>query len=167
MSTYRPGFPGEHHAILQVPEGWFGRANFMGPGTALYQRLERGDPPRTDSDRASRAHDIRYALASTPAEVATADHRLVEVLQKIRARGSDTWYNTTLGEVPIRAKIFAESHGLLKAGTIGGYGDAPDSWRPRLEELIEKETAEGYGLFRGHPPSSARSSSRLKSRSSR
>lgn len=162
MSTYRPGFPGERHAYLQLPEGGFGRANFMGPGTALYARLDRGDPPRTDSDRAARAHDIRYALAQTPEGVAAADQRLVDVLVNIRNRGSDTWLNTKIGELPIRAKMFAERHGLLKAGTIGGYGDAPPERRAALEEFVEKETAEGYGLFLGYPPlGSAQGSSHL------
>ena len=139
----------------------------MGPGTSLYQRLDRGDPPRTDADRASRAHDVRYSLASSPEEVAAADQIMVDVLQKIRARRSDTLFNIKVGELPIRAKIFAEKHGLLKAGTIGSYGDAPRERRTALREFIAKETAEGYGLFRGHPPSSAQGSSRFGNHSIR
>jgi len=147
-STYRPGFPGEHHAILLLPgrPPRPGRANYMGPGTQLYKRLARGDPPRTDSDRAARAHDIRYALAKTPQEVTRDDRKLVEVLRKIRERRSDYAINTLEGELPIRAKIFAETHGLLKPGRIGGYGDAPPELEPYLREFLEKEAALGYGL---------------------
>ena len=45
--TARPGFPGEKHAILKLPNGKYGVGNYIGPGTHLVERLKRGDPPRT------------------------------------------------------------------------------------------------------------------------
>ena len=44
--TYRPGFPGEKHAILKLANGSLGKASYMGPGTHIAERLARGDPPR-------------------------------------------------------------------------------------------------------------------------
>ena len=64
-SNARAGYPGENHAILKLPNGMPGIANFMGPGTQVVKRLQRGDPPRTASDKTAMRHDIDYGLATT------------------------------------------------------------------------------------------------------
>ena len=61
--TGRPGFAGEKHAILKLSNGKYGVGNYIGPGTQVVKRLERGDPPRTQIDRVAMGHDIRYQLA--------------------------------------------------------------------------------------------------------
>ena len=45
--TGRPGFAGEKHAILKLPNGKYGVGNYIGPGTQIIQRLKRGDPAST------------------------------------------------------------------------------------------------------------------------
>ena len=58
--TGRPGFVGENHAILQLPNGLYGQSNYMGPNTQIVARLKRGDPPRTLTDKVAQSHDISY-----------------------------------------------------------------------------------------------------------
>ena len=62
--TARPIYPGEHHAILELPNGKNGIANYMGPGTQVVKRLIREDQGRTESDNVAKRHDIDYELAS-------------------------------------------------------------------------------------------------------
>jgi hypothetical protein len=64
--------PGEKPALLRVG-GKTVVANFMGPGTKLKPRLERGDEPVSDIDKISLAHDLRYMLAKTSQEIQEAD----------------------------------------------------------------------------------------------
>ena len=59
-STGRPGFPGEAHGILALPNGRNGVANFLGPGTEIVGRVKRKDPPRTPADFLAKKHNIRY-----------------------------------------------------------------------------------------------------------
>mgnify|MGYP003646582848 CR=1 FL=1 len=68
-STARPLYSGEVHAFLKLPNGKMGRANYMGPQTHLIDRLKRGDPPRSLSDKESQAHDIRYGFAKNASDV--------------------------------------------------------------------------------------------------
>ena len=53
-------FPGEKHNFISNPEGQVMRANFMGPGTHVYERIVRGDIPVSLSDRIAEEHDLRY-----------------------------------------------------------------------------------------------------------
>ena len=39
----RPLYPGEIHTLLKLPNGAYGRANFMGPNTHIIERIKRGD----------------------------------------------------------------------------------------------------------------------------
>ena len=83
-SNARPLYPGEKHALLKLPSGGMARASFMGPQTQLLQRLRRGDPPRTLSDKVAKRHDIDYALATDVAGIRKADLRMVKSIQKIK-----------------------------------------------------------------------------------
>eukprot|EP01047_Picozoa_sp_COSAG01_P073372 COSAG01_NODE_11943_length_1829_cov_25.165896_2_plen_273_part_00 len=47
-----PNFPGENHAPC---------ANFCGPGTRVYDRIQRGDQPVNSADAACKQHDLDYA----------------------------------------------------------------------------------------------------------
>jgi hypothetical protein len=53
----RPGFQGERHAIA-IPS--LVKYNFLGPGTRIDLRSERGDRGINDLDEAGRKHDLAY-----------------------------------------------------------------------------------------------------------
>lgn len=140
----RPQFPGEKHAILKLPNGKYGTANYMGPGTQLEKRLRRGDPPRTMSDRVAMAHDSRYALAKSQKDVAAADRKMIKKLKDMQQKGQDNSYNINMGMRPIQAKLRAESLGLVKPGKIASFGDAKD--KALVSKTLKKLEQEGFGL---------------------
>jgi hypothetical protein len=143
----RPQYPGEKHAILKLPNGKYGMANFMGPGTELEKRLMRGDPPRTMVDRVAMAHDSRYALAKTQAEVAAADRKMIAKLQDMKARKQDSRFNIELGLRPIQAKLRAEQFGLVAPGKIASFGDVSN--RALVENNLKMLEQEGFGNLPG------------------
>jgi hypothetical protein len=145
-ATARPGFAGEKHAILKLPNGKFGRANYMGPGTHVSQRLRRRDPPRTMSDKVAQAHDIRYGLARNQKQVHRADKRMVKKLKDIERRGQDSRLNTQPGMRMIQAKMLAEKSGLVKPGRIASFGDAPKGDQRMFQQKLRQLEQEGFGL---------------------
>ena len=123
----RPGYPGERHAILQLPNGKYGVANFMGPGTQVIKRLKRGDPPRTLSDKTAMRHDIDYAIASGAKDkeeqiklIREADRRMVKNLDRIASNKGDAKKNIFQGRRLIQGKMAAEDVGLMEKGSFGG-----------------------------------------------
>jgi hypothetical protein len=143
----RPAFPGEKHAILKLPNGKYGTANYMGPGTHLEERLKRGDPPRTMADKVAQAHDSRYALAKSQKDVAAADRKMIAKLKELQARRLDSNVNIQMGLRPIQAKLHAESLGLVKPGSIATFGDSLKSPnRGEVEAKLQELEQEGFGL---------------------
>jgi hypothetical protein len=140
----RAGFAGEKHAILKLPNGKFGVANYMGPGTQLEKRLRRGDPPRTQSDKVAQAHDSRYAVARSQKDVASADRKMISKLKDLQKRRLDSNFNIQMGMRPIQAKLHSESLGLVKPGSIASFGDVKD--RSLVEGKLQELEQEGFGL---------------------
>ena len=110
----RDGWDDEKHGILLLPNGKFGRANYMGPGTHLMQRLKRGDPPRTAMDELSMYHDIRYSLAKSQDDIAKADEIYISGAKYILKNKLDNAVNVNLGLRPIQLKYIAEKKGIIK-----------------------------------------------------
>ncbi len=150
----RPGFAGEKHSLLKLPNGKLGVGNFIGPGTHIIERLKRGDPPRTESDKVAMAHDIRYALASgvksktKQAEmIRDADKRMVNALDRISRAGTDDPKNVFIGKRLIQAKMLGEDAGVIPKGSFGGdLKNIPDSDRIMLMSKSAGLNQEGYGL---------------------
>ena len=131
--------PGEKHALLRV-NGSTVLANFMGPGTKLKERLQRGDEPVSDIDKVSLAHDLRYMLAKTKAEIQEADRLFLA-----RARiSSDSAYNKGLGLTAIGAKYAAEKLAGVKYPTQAEL-DANDISDQLLTSRMGSLTQQGYG----------------------
>ena len=142
----RPRFPGEKHTLLKIGAS-FGRANYMGPGTQIVKRLQRGpDPPRTVSDKISMRHDIDYALSTSVADVRKADERMIRSAKRAEKAGRDHPFNTAQAIKLITAKTKLEDAGVdpLSFTTFGEARKQPGDKR-----LLEKERAkleqEGYG----------------------
>lgn len=147
----RDGWADENHAILQLPNGKLGRANYMGPNTHLIERLKRGDPPRTAMDAESEAHDARYDLARSQIDIAEADKKFIEVAQRLLKTKEDTSFNINVGLRPIQAKYYAEKYKIIKPFTpINPTINSQDLTlvNNKLDELKLK----GYGV---RPPPEA------------
>lgn len=148
--TARTQYTGEKHAVLQLPDGKFGIANYMGPGTNLITRLKNKDPPRTESDRVAMRHDIDFALAKTlPSQeeqfraVRKADERMVNRLNTV----DDSVFNKTLAQKSIQGKMLAEDLKFLKKDAFAGKMGSIS--RDDMELLLknkEKLAQQGYGV---------------------
>ena len=148
----RPGFPGEKHAILKLPNGKFGKANYMGPGTHLLERLKRGDPPRTATDMASKGHDIRYGLAADLADVRRADNIMIKKVKEIQRRKTDSRFNIAQAKL-IQLKVKGESLGVLRQGAFSGDLSKNDDLSKAEKNLLKSNLAplaqQGFGLLPG------------------
>lgn len=116
-------FPGEAHAILKLPNGKMGMANYTGPGTEVVKRLKRGDKGKTPVDDIAKMHDIEYALAQDAKTkriqqklIRNADNRMLDNLQKV----NDSAFNKRLGQSVIQGKVLAEDLNLLDKGKFSG-----------------------------------------------
>lgn len=94
---------GELHAPLYVDGKWV-TGNFVGPGTDLIPRLERGDMGVSATDDVARLHDIQYSLARTPQDILDADSRMITNLVKAK----DKLVNRIPAGVAIAAKYLAQ-----------------------------------------------------------
>jgi hypothetical protein len=154
--TAREGFPGEKHAILKLANG-VGRANFMGPGTAIVERIARGDPPRTYADKVSEAHDIRMSFAKTPADVAAADRKMIDALSRGQAQSLDSKFNLALGKYPIIAKAAAEKYGVVPFGKFHSFGEHDPAEFPQMAAKLKELEQDGLGRKkRGRKPKEPR-----------
>ena len=127
--TARGMYSGEKHMILKLPNGRSGMANYMGPGTQVIKRLERGDPGRTPADMVAKRHDIDFTLAQQAPNktvqiqlARAADNRMINSLKKINngAHGGDAFRNIQAGLRGIEAKVALENRGLLNPSTFAG-----------------------------------------------
>ena len=150
-ATARDSFVGEKHGILQLPNGKYGVANYLGPNTNLIERLRRGDPPRTEVDKASQAHDIRYALAKNTDDIRKADNIMMNTVDRIARNRGDNPKNIAQARL-IKAKIIGEDMGLIRkdafSGDLSNKFDISmdDKDRITLMSKIGSLAHEGYGL---------------------
>lgn len=152
--TARPKFVGEKHAILQLANGKYGIANYMGPGTQVVKRIARGDPPRTLADKVAQRHDIDYTLASAMSSkekqlkaVREADNRMINSLNRLQQGNLDAKKNIMLGKQIIRGKTIAEDLGILdKSKFAGDLEKMSDADKMKLMSKRASLSQEGYGL---------------------
>jgi hypothetical protein len=141
-STARPLYPGEVHTLLKLPNGKMGRSNMMGPGTHIIDRIKRGDPPRTLSDKESFAHDLRYGFAKNAGDVRVADNKMISKMKQIRADKSDSPFNTTQGLRLIQAKKEIEN---LTGKPLVSFGGIPPADRKLAKDKLNELKQEGFG----------------------
>jgi len=150
----RPGFAGEFHTVLELPNGKYGVGNFIGPGTNLTTRLKRGDPPRTAVDKVARAHDLRYATAANADEIRKADNIFISKVAELDRKKADSSKNLTQAKI-MSAKVLAEDLGLLSKGSFSKFREgAPvrnvsDSDMGYLKGELSAMEQEGYGALPG------------------
>lgn len=156
-NTARPGYAGETHMILKLPNGRSGVGNFIGPGTQVIERVKRGDPGRTPTDWVAKRHDIDYTLAGnarTTGEqmklVRRADNRMITSLQRIKANRLDSGRNITAGLRLIQAKTIAEDLGVLKKDVFAGSLDKLSTQDSALlNSAKNKLEQKGFGKLPG------------------
>ena len=148
--TARPQFANENHAILQLPNGKIGTANYMGPGTQVLQRLKRGDPPRNPVDQTAQMHDTQYQLSRLAPNkeeqsklVREADNRMIQNLQRVK----DTPFNKGLGIAFIKGKMIGEDLGVIdKTAYVGSLTKLSNADENILLQTKADLEQKGYGL---------------------
>ena len=106
----RPVEPGEHHQILKLPGGGYGRSNYSGPGSNLRVRLK---PPRAMArsgvDLVAEKHDVDYYLGNNPKDFRRADVAFLKNIRKVK----DSRFNKIPAAAGIGAKIAGEETGII------------------------------------------------------
>jgi len=147
--TARPGFAGEKHAILKLPNGKYGVGNYIGPGTHLVERLKRGDPPRTEVDKVAQAHDIRYFQAKDVGDIRKADNIMMNKVNEIQRNRGDAPQNIAQAKL-IRAKVLGENLGILKrdafSGNFADNAKAAQANKGMADAKLSTLSQAGYGL---------------------
>ena len=59
---------------------------YMGPGTHLKKRLQRGDPGINRLDRIAKQHDIDYSRAKTLKDKHVADRKMIRAIERLPGR---------------------------------------------------------------------------------
>jgi hypothetical protein len=131
---WKPGFPGEKHAILQTDYG-LTKGSWIGPGTNIDARLARGDQGITPVDQASKRHDLRYSLAKDVSDIRKAD---VAMLREVAA-SNDRPFNKALGNIGIGGKIALESGGFAKPEDFTTFGGLTDPVKRAKYEAALKQ----------------------------
>ena len=139
-------YPGEKHAVVKLPNGKYGRANYAGPGTRIVDRVRRNDPPRVPTDEVAQAHDLRYSLATTDDDVRQADIKMVNKLEQLQRKGGDRNVNIRPSMIAIRGKMALEDYSLLdKKKFIDDTRPTPGE-RRMLDEKLKMLEQKGFGI---------------------
>tara|TARA_R110000803_G_scaffold130176_2_gene197467 strand:- start:19 stop:657 length:639 start_codon:yes stop_codon:yes gene_type:complete len=123
------GYAGEMHSLVKLSPSRFGIASFLGPGTALVERIKRDGPDsyRTPTDAVSEMHDAMYyiaQMAKTKEEqiklVREADLHMVRSMELIKKDKLDYPINIAIGMRLIQLKMKGEDLGALQKGSFSG-----------------------------------------------
>lgn len=142
-------YPNEYHGIIKLPNGKFSWSQFMGPGSRIDLRIQAGQEGLTPIDRESMAHDIRYALSTTPEAIRSADNIFNSVIDRLRKEGKESEFNLKQAEL-IKVKVFLEGNEILRK-YIRGFNtrktDIQDTEEltQMYEQKLKKLEQEGYG----------------------
>ena len=145
-----PKYKGEKHVYMKVPGG-IARANYAGPGTNVRERIKRGDAPINAVDAISKAHDLRYMIATDYDAVRAADNKMVAALKSLPS-GADSKLNIFAAKKAMQSKLKLEDSGLAKRGKIAQHGvnvgpEDMNMYKKELQPLAQ----EGFGKKRKRP----------------
>lgn len=141
---------GERHQMIKMPDGRIAPAAYSGAGTQIELRIRRGDKPLSYVDKTAQAHDIRYQLAKTEADVKQADADMIENLDKAKAEGLDNMFNIRQAEL-IKAKyLLQDKFGMPTTWftTFGIDGMKDKSLIPVMVDKLKELEQEGFGKKR-------------------
>ena len=148
-------FPGERHVPLWTPKG-FKVANYAGPGTQIVKRLDSNDSnirnPLNETDKTAQAHDIRYTLAETPADIRNADLLMINKLKKIEKNKEDYAINIKATKNAMKSKVAFEKLTGKKAlfGGLDAKSKKENALSVQDEKKLRKQLSslelQGFGL---------------------
>lgn len=140
-------YPSEKHALLyNTTLKRYEPAQFMGPGTEYLKRSKLGQNGVALSDTASKAHDIRYALGTSNADIKSADDKFYSALNRLSRDKTDVPFNINQGKL-LRIKDFIPGIGST-------YGDKKltEQDKEYLRGELAKLSARGFGNQRKRAP---------------
>ena len=139
--------PNEKHQIIYLPDGTYNPARYSGPGTNLKVRIGRNDQPLSYVDKVAEGHDLRYALASTDADIRTADNKMIQLLTKAQQQKLDSNFNINQGML-IKAKILLEDKFGVPKTFFTTYGKAgqPAADITMYENKLRELQQQGFGM---------------------
>ena len=137
-------YDGEMHGILQLPDGTFQKAQYMGPGSRIDLRLDAGQEGLTPIDKASLAHDLRYQLSNTDKAnrqnlIREADNIFNKKIDYLRETKGDSEFNLKQAEL-IKAKVALENIHPLVRDSIFNFSNRKTSIN-ESPEYLEKYRA--------------------------
>ena len=107
-------------------------------------------------DTVAQAHDLRYGLAQTEADVRTADNKMVQLIAQGRRSGKDSNFNLNQADL-IKAKILLEDKLGVPKSWFASYGregkpqNVIDLYQNKLNELQQQGFgASGQGIHERH-----------------
>ena len=137
--------PGELHGLLKLPNGKLARAQFMGPGTHVVERVKKGERGLTAVDTESKWHDIAYGLAKNQADIGAADRHMMSKINEFARDKKDIPWNLNQGRlIGIKATLDNFKPGLI--GSSFGGVDPKDI--PLYENTKKQLETAGYGKKR-------------------
>ena len=140
--------PGELHGLLKLPNGKLARAQYMGPGTHVVERVKRGERGLTAVDTESKWHDIAYGLAKNQADIGAADRHMMAKINEFAREKKDVPWNLNQGRL-IGVKATVDN---FKPGLIGSsFGGVPEADIPLYQRTKAQLEAQGYGIKERRP----------------
>lgn len=138
---------GERHQMIKLPDGRIAPAAYSGPMTALETRIRRGDKPLSFVDETAQAHDLRYQLAKTEADVKLADKKMIDSLEIAKKKGLDNMFNIRQAEL-IKAKYLLQDKFGMPTSWFTSFGlDSikDKSLIPVMEAKLKELEQKGLG----------------------
>ena len=138
---------GEKHQMIKLPDGRIAPAVFSGPGTQLETRIRRGDKPLSYVDKTAQAHDLRYQLATSEADIKLADKKMIDSLEKAKKEGLDNMFNIRQAEL-IKAKYLLQDKFGMPTTWFTSFGlesMKDKSLIPVMADKLKSLEQEGFG----------------------
>jgi len=144
-----PKFAGERHAVLKMPDGSYTTGNFIGPGTAVNERLKAGGElakPVSEVDRIAKKHDLAYYKASNNDDIRKADNEMLDSVAIAQQKGKDHIFNLSQAKL-IAFKTKLEDLGVspTRFTSFGGFDQMTEDNKDRQERALAELIQEGYG----------------------
>lgn len=143
-------YKGEKHAPQLTKKG-IEIGNYIGPGTNIITRLQdfNNNQPKTFTDHASMAHDIRYSLAKSNKDIRNADNKMIKTLKRGQKENKDKTINIQMGMKGIQSKtLFEDITG--KKGLFGGVGEDKGFSKRDLQLMkahLQNLEQQGFGMM--------------------
>ena len=148
-------FAGERHVPLYTKKG-FKLARYAGPGTEIIKRLDSKDSnirePLNPTDKTAQAHDIRYTLAKTPADIRNADLIMINKLKDIEKNKEDYAINISSAKNAMKSKVIFENVSGKKAlfGNLDAKSKKENALSVEDEKKLQTKLSslelQGFGL---------------------